>query len=863
MDLLSKLKTVFFAARQEAGEFWADALVRAFEEEAMLAPPRFRSARGSPDRFAAGRLILARDGTAWVELVPAVYRRLKNIREQDHRDWWDRSEPLKGLLSVLLRPRLPFSQDQLAAVIEFCAANASHVSGTSFQSLLRQAKQFEGALGEALAASMVRLSAAAQPWGARGRDLAEVTQRVIATAKAGRPVFLDSPWVRRLNDAIARLPEQSLVVAQCALDAARRSGKACKPSRALLNAARTAVAAESELAAWFLDQVEAYDPCNRDPNEDAIRALIWMASVGDEAMVAPRIGAYCELCFKKIPDIGAPSIKLGNAAIQALALLGGDHAIAALARLKSRIRYPRVVRRIDGTLGEIALRLGVSPEELEESSLPTYDLSVEGERRLPVGDTTAIIRVVGTREVQLRWVRADRRETAALPKDLKETAPDAVAATRRLRKEIEATLAGQLSRFEALYLKSRDLPFAQWRDRYLRHPLLAGLARRLIWRFETDAGRIAGLPRSGAIEGVDGRPIDESRCTSATLWHPLHSTADHVLAWRQRLAALAITQPFKQAHREIYVVTDAELQSDIYSNRFAGHILRQHQFKALCGQRGWQYHLMGEWDFHNTPTRVLPGHRLSIEFWVQQIEGELSRTGVATLMSTDQVRFVGVDGGPVRLATVPPLVFSELMRDVDLFVGVASVGNDPHWFDRGPEPRFGAYWQSYAFGDLGQSAKTRGEVLATLLSSLTIADRCELQERFLIVRGKKRTYKIYLGSANIQMAPNDQYLCIVPGHGLLGARCDGPSLHTSVRRRHDPLCHPVQGVPPCGRRQDNRPGDSESDELLVGCGADKALSLRPLACVATSCDPSISFSLGGLDPKQPSGTARPHGAVVA
>jgi hypothetical protein len=30
------------------------------------------------------------------------------------------------------------------------------------------------------------------------------------------------------------------------------------------------------------------------------------------------------------------------------------------------------------------------------------------------------------------------------------------------------------------------------------------------------------------------------------------------------------------------------------------------------------------------------------------------------------------------------------------------------------------------------------------------------------VRGTKRTYKIHLGSGNILMTPNDQYLCIVP-----------------------------------------------------------------------------------------------------
>ncbi|MEO1279908.1 MAG: hypothetical protein AAFV77_13195, partial [Planctomycetota bacterium] len=43
------------------------------------------------------------------------------------------------------------------------------------------------------------------------------------------------------------------------------------------------------------------------------------------------------------------------------------------------------------------------------------------------------------------------------------------------------------------------------------------------------------------------------------------------------------------------------------------------------------------------------------------------------------------------------------------------------------------------------------------------ADACELDDRFLIVRGTKRTYKIHLGSGNILMEPDDQFLCIVQG----------------------------------------------------------------------------------------------------
>jgi hypothetical protein len=263
------------------------------------------------------------------------------------------------------------------------------------------------------------------------------------------------------------------------------------------------------------------------------------------------------------------------------------------------------------------------------------------------------------------------------------------------------------------------------------------------------------LACNGVVEDVAGHPVEPSPGLSVALWHPLDAEASHVLDWRRRLAALGLSQPFKQAHREVHVVTDAERQTNIYSNRFAAHVLRQHQFKALCDQRGWR----------DTPMRMLQGGRLSVEYWVDGIMDADGTTGIYALISTDQVRFVSPERGPIPLADVPPLLFSELMRDVDLFVGVASVGNDPNWSDGGVDGRFRNYWNDYAFGSLGETGKTRAAVLAMLLPQLAIAGRCTLEERFLVVRGKLRIYRIHLGSANIQMEPNNQYLCIVPGRG--------------------------------------------------------------------------------------------------
>jgi hypothetical protein len=238
-----------------------------------------------------------------------------------------------------------------------------------------------------------------------------------------------------------------------------------------------------------------------------------------------------------------------------------------------------------------------------------------------------------------------------------------------------------------------------------------------------------------------------------------------------------VVQPFKQAHREIYLLTDAERTTRVYSNRFAAHVLRQHQFASLCLARGWRYRLQGAFDSHNTPTLALPQWNLCAEFWVDSPGGQdanVSGSGIYVHVLTDQVRFRALpdQGGaprdpnePLELGELPPIVFSEVMRDVDLFVGVASVGNDPTWNDGGPDGRFRTYWNNYSFGELSVWGQNRAQIIAELLPRLALRELARIEGKFLVVKGKLRTYKIHLGSSNILMEPNDQYLCIVQDRG--------------------------------------------------------------------------------------------------
>ena len=389
-----------------------------------------------------------------------------------------------------------------------------------------------------------------------------------------------------------------------------------------------------------------------------------------------------------------------------------------------------------------------------------------------VGPATAVLEITDTNALETTWRGVDGASLKAPPAEVKSGHAAALKELKARSKEIAETLKAQCARLERLYLDEPEWPLAQWSARYLDEPLVARMARRLIWSFRIADAWVAGLPGPGGVCDARGTPLDlATPDVRVRLWHPMQADVGEVLAWRQRLASLGVTQPFKQAHREIYVLTDAERATHAYSNRFAGHIVQQYLFRALCQARGWSCPAYGSWDPGNAqPTRRLPARALQAVFWVEPVESAIDPQSFQFQhLSTDQVRFTDQDGAPIALDRVPPVLFSELMRDVDLFVSVASIGNDPSWGERGAGGHVD-YWSAAAFGPLSETAKTRHAVLSDLLPGLAIADQCRLEERFLVVAGKRRTYRIHLGSANIRMEPNDQYLCIVQDRQNAGGR---------------------------------------------------------------------------------------------
>jgi hypothetical protein len=517
-----------------------------------------------------------------------------------------------------------------------------------------------------------------------------------------------------------------------------------------------------------------------------LRGMIWSLDPIDEDWVAPLLGDVAVATGTGIGGSGANarSELLANAAVRGLGARPAEAAVAQLARVQARVRKRTILAGVTKALNLAAAGAGLTSEQLLERTVPTFGLGPDGVREEPAGKYALLLAVEAPGTPVLRFRNPAGRVVASAPKAVREGHPEVVAELRAAVKELKQALPAERARVEGALADGRTWPAGEWRSLYLDHPVTGVFGRALLWEC-SDGGGIwtAGWPTRDdggwGLADRDGRSLPVGPAATVRLWHPIRAAADEVRAWREWLVDAGIRQPFKQAYREVYLLTPAEEATRTYSNRFGAHVLKYGQAKALLSGRGWTGLQLGYWDggydgqaekhLYDTAT----GTRWRAHFYLDLIDnGEADGYETVSYCSSDQVRFERQDGAAWRqadLIQVPALVLSEAMRDVDLAVGVASIAADPAWRDRG-ETRHHDYWQRWSFGDLTESAKVRREALVRLMPRTKIGDRVEVTDRFLRVRGDLRTYKIHLGSGSILMEPNDAYLCIVTARDVTAER---------------------------------------------------------------------------------------------
>ncbi len=269
------------------------------------------------------------------------------------------------------------------------------------------------------------------------------------------------------------------------------------------------------------------------------------------------------------------------------------------------------------------------------------------------------------------------------------------------------------------------------------HPVLAPLLSQLV--FITDDG-VMGYPVSTdtgtALQDYNGATHPLADATSARIAHPYDLLQSGTWSNWQRDCFLAERiQPFKQVFRELYVLTEAEKADGTISRRYAGHQVNPRQALALLGARGWV-------------ARPEAGvqkmsHRDNLASLVTFLQGFYTPAEVEGLTIEGVVFIRPGKWHPLPLTEIPPLLFSEVMRDMDLVVSVAHRG--------GVDPEATA-----------STVAMRSRLLQETCALLHI-ENVKLEGSHALITGKLGKYSVHLGSATVHRQPGGA-LCIIPVH---------------------------------------------------------------------------------------------------
>lgn len=267
------------------------------------------------------------------------------------------------------------------------------------------------------------------------------------------------------------------------------------------------------------------------------------------------------------------------------------------------------------------------------------------------------------------------------------------------------------------------------------HPILAPMLARLVLvgegiiGYPVDDGQ--GLQdHAGHIE-----PVRKSEQFRVAHPHDLLTTNQWHL-WQRDCFARERIQPFKQVFRELYVLTQTERQdAGCISRRYAGHQVHPAKAMALLGSRQWI--IRPEEGVHRT------FHADNITAWLTFLEA-WSTPALVEGATIESVQFMRrQDYSAMPLEQVPPRLFSEVMRDIDLVVSVAHrSGIDP------------------------EASASTVEMRAALVREtcrLLGLNNIRLRQPHVLVDGQVAHYSVHLGSGIAHQMPGGM-LFIVPVH---------------------------------------------------------------------------------------------------
>ena len=293
-------------------------------------------------------------------------------------------------------------------------------------------------------------------------------------------------------------------------------------------------------------------------------------------------------------------------------------------------------------------------------------------------------------------------------------------------KEVHKNLKEQYSRSRKMLEQSMEdgVEFYVYEIKTLSaNPVIAPLIKDLVFKVDD----ILGYYEDNKLIGFDKKSKkltlieDIDKDALLTIAHPfdLFNSKQWPL-YQQDILGREVKQVFKQVFRELYVKTKDELKMD-KSKRYAGHQIQPTKSIALLKTRRWVV------DDYEGLQKVYYKENIIAKMYAMTdwySPAEVEAPTIEDIVFYDRKTFE-----LMTIEDVPDLVFSEVMRDIDLVVSVAHVGDvDP---------------------EASQSTIEMRKAIIEFNAKLFKLKNVTFTESHALIKGTRAEYSIHLGSGVI------------------------------------------------------------------------------------------------------------------
>jgi hypothetical protein len=200
---------------------------------------------------------------------------------------------------------------------------------------------------------------------------------------------------------------------------------------------------------------------------------------------------------------------------------------------------------------------------------------------------------------------------------------------------------------------------------FKKHPIIKHVIDKILWSNETVCGFLSDLNENGIVT-LEGDVILSGN-DYLVVTHPVVLLENRTWSdWQNYIMENQIQQPFKQVFREVYLMTNEERVNDGFTNRFAGYQIEPKQTYGVLKSRDW---IVNNYDGFE---KINHAHDLRVDLYCYADWYTPASIESPTL---EKVLFVDNKTGKTKdMNELSEVIFSEVMRDLDLVVSVAYVG---------------------------------------------------------------------------------------------------------------------------------------------------------------------------------------------